>query len=43
MCRQALAEFGLGMDVISSGTRGEADVKTVGELLPNAFTNKDLE
>jgi len=43
MCRQALAEFGLEMDVISSGTQGKADIKKVKALLPSAFTGEDLE
>jgi len=43
MCRQALAEFGLGMDVICTGQKGETDIKTVAELLPCAFTGDDLE
>ena len=42
MCRQALAEFNLDMDVISSGTKGKADIKKVKALLPGAFTGKDL-
>jgi len=43
MCRQALAEFGLNMDVICTGTQGEVDVRTVSDLLPCAFTGEDLE
>jgi cytidine deaminase len=43
MCRQALAEFSRDMDVICTGTKGERDVKTIGELLPCAFTGDDME
>ena len=43
MCRQALAEFGLNMDVICTGQKGKADVKKMKALLPCAFTGDEME
>ncbi|MFQ5888473.1 MAG: cytidine deaminase [Gemmatimonadota bacterium] len=37
MCRQALAEFGLGLEVRSEGASGETMHWTLGDLLPGAF------
>ncbi len=37
MCRQALAEFGLKLEVISEGAGGEMMTWTLEELLPSAF------
>lgn len=43
-CRQVLAEFGLYIQVIIADTNGEIlQVLTVADLLPNAFTPKDLK
>lgn len=43
VCRQALAEFGLDMDVISSNKDLEYEIMPVGGLLPGAFTGKEME
>jgi cytidine deaminase len=43
-CRQVLAEFGLDIRVIIADTSGRvAQVLTVADLLPAAFTPKDLK
>jgi cytidine deaminase len=43
-CRQVLAEFGLNTVVlIGDGKKNLIQETTVGELLPGAFTPKDLE
>jgi cytidine deaminase len=43
-CRQVLAEFGLDTIVLIADANGKLIQKTsVGELLPGAFTPKDLE
>lgn len=42
ICRQFLAEFGLGIKVITGKPDGEMDVRMVSELLPFAFTGKEL-
>ena len=43
-CRQVLAEFGLGTEVIISDADGKVvQLTCVGELLPLAFTPGDLE
>ena len=41
-CRQFLAEFGTGLEVISMGAGGERRTWTLAELLPNAFTGADF-
>jgi cytidine deaminase len=38
MCRQALAEFGPEIEIISRGTNGEEARWTVAELLPERFS-----
>jgi cytidine deaminase len=43
VCRQVLAEFALDMDVISSNNDLENEVLRVDELLPRAFTGKEME
>jgi cytidine deaminase len=43
-CRQVLAEFGLDTVVLIANSDGELiEETTVGGLLPNAFTPKDLD
>ena len=43
-CRQALAEFGLDTVVLIADGKGKLlQVMTVDELLPGAFTPKDLQ
>ena len=43
-CRQVLAEFGLETVVLIANAEGELlEETTVGDLLPHAFTPKDLE
>lgn len=37
MCRQAMAEFGLGLEVIAEGASGERRTWTLRELLPASF------
>jgi len=37
MCRQVLGEFGGGTQVICANLKGDTMVKTVGDLLPDAF------
>ena len=41
MCRQALAEFGLGLDIMSVGTNGTARWR-LGDLLPDSFGSEQL-
>lgn len=41
-CRQVLAEFGPEIKVIMANSKGEYKVKTVNELLPGAFTGKQI-
>lgn len=36
-CRQALAEFGVGVRVIMANTSGETDARTLEQLLPAGF------
>ena len=43
VCRQVLAEFAPDMDVISSNKDLESEVLKVNELLPRAFTGKEME
>lgn len=43
MCRQALAEFSLDMDVVCTGVDGVRDTKKLSELMPCAFTDAELE
>ncbi len=42
-CRQTLAEFNPGMQVILANLHGQRLVTTAGALLPGAFTGADLE
>lgn len=37
MCRQALAEFGTGLEIVSRGAGGRLRRWTLGDLLPEAF------
>lgn len=41
-CRQFLAEFGTGLEVISLGSGGLRKAWTLRELLPDAFTGADF-
>ena len=42
-CRQKLAEFGGGeVKVTLATTRGAVQATTIGDLLPGAFTDKDM-
>jgi cytidine deaminase len=41
-CRQVLAEFGSGLEVVSYGTDGTRSVWLIEELLPDAFRSTDL-
>ncbi len=41
-CRQVLAEFGLTMQVWMTGQNGEVRHASLGDLLPQCFTPKDL-
>jgi cytidine deaminase len=42
-CRQVLSEFGLGTEIlIVDGEGNSVQETTVGEILPGAFTSKDL-
>lgn len=43
VCRQTLVEFGEDIKVIMANVRGDAEIATVEELLPKAFTRKCLE
>jgi cytidine deaminase len=42
-CRQTLAEFGLDLDVYLVNPKNESKLYTLRELLPIAFTPRDLE
>ena len=42
ICRQNLIEFGDEIKVIMANTRGDAEIATVGELLPRGFTGRAL-
>ena len=41
-CRQVLAEFGSGLEVVSYGTDGTRTVWLIDELLPDAFRSGDM-
>lgn len=41
-CRQFLAEFGTGLEVISRGAAGATKTWTLAQLLPDAFTGADF-
>jgi cytidine deaminase len=43
VCRQALAEFGLDMDVIGSNNALDNNTVKLKALLPEAFTGKEME
>jgi len=43
VCRQALAEFGLNMDVIGSNNTLQNKTVKLKALLPEAFTGKEME
>jgi cytidine deaminase len=42
-CRQTLAEFGLDLDVYLLNPKNESTMYTLRELLPIAFTPRDLQ
>jgi coenzyme F420-0:L-glutamate ligase/homotetrameric cytidine deaminase len=42
ICRQNLIEFGDEIKVIMANVRGDAEIATVGELLPRGFTRRSL-
>ncbi|MBX7119218.1 MAG: cytidine deaminase [Gemmatimonadaceae bacterium] len=42
ICRQALAEFGLDLEVVSVTANGQEARWTLAELLPHAFTSSQL-
>ncbi len=42
ICRQALAEFSVKLEVIMANTRGKIQVARLDELLPLAFRKRDL-
>lgn len=42
ICRQALAEFGVGLVVVAAGEEGQAARWTLAQLLPEAFTGEHL-
>ena len=42
ICRQALAEFGLDLEIISVGATGGKVIYRLRDLLPHAFTRDDL-
>jgi cytidine deaminase len=42
-CRQFLAEFGTGLEVVSVGAAGETRRWTLAQLLPDAFTGADFQ
>jgi len=42
-CRQVMVEFNPGMQVILTNLHGQVQITTAEELLPEAFTAKDLE
>ena len=41
-CRQVISEFGEDIDVIMSNLKGEIKIKKIFELLPDAFSKKDI-
>jgi cytidine deaminase len=41
-CRQFFAEFGLGLDVVTSRQDGTVEQKSLPELLPNSFGKSNL-
>ena len=41
-CRQSLAEFGMDLVVILAAPEGDPVVTTLRELLPRAFSGRDL-
>ncbi|MBF7096854.1 cytidine deaminase [Alkalibacter sp. M17DMB] len=43
ICRQVLIEFGDDIIIVLMNKNGEAKLTTIGKLLPNSFTNKDME
>ena len=43
LCRQMLAEFGTGLEIVSVGARGGQVTWRLDALLPSAFTSKDLQ
>jgi len=42
ICRQNLIEFGEEVKVIMANTKGDAEIATVGELLPRGFTGRSF-
>lgn len=42
ICRQVLSEFGTDIEIIASNNKGEYRVHKLSELLPYAFTGKEL-
>ena len=42
LCRQMLAEFGTGLEIVSVGARGGQVTWRLDALLPHAFTRQDL-
>lgn len=42
LCRQVLAEFGLDLEVVSVGRAGGVTTWHLRDLLPHAFTRRDL-
>lgn len=43
ICRQVLSEFGTDLEVIVANQKLEYKVHKLSEILPYAFTNKDME
>ncbi|MGE5586782.1 MAG: cytidine deaminase [Clostridia bacterium] len=42
MCRQVLAEFGTDIKVVMANLKGDVKVLAVADLLPGAFTGRDM-
>ncbi|MCR4401781.1 MAG: cytidine deaminase [Firmicutes bacterium] len=42
ICRQVLAEFGTDIDVVMANLKGDVKVVRVEDLLPGAFTGRDM-